>query len=258
MRSSLRFLQSFIGVGIITAIGACSTFGGGAERSSPELAGDAGRMARLEASIDAQAREVERIAADQDEMSHQLAGLDRAVRDIRAELKQIEGDASAGASEPDVSKIKDRLAGLERQVARVSTEVSALDNSVATLEAANDRTPRMAEPDSSESPAKPLNNAEPEADPEAFALHLASYRDADSLQSGWVAFQNRYAEFLGSLKPRVAILDLDDFGGRFYRLIAGPISSRQEAIDFCDRLHANDGYCEVTRFSGEELTEVTD
>lgn len=265
MRSSLRFLQSFVGVSMIAAIGACSTFGGGAEQGSGNLAGQAGRVANLEASIEAQSREIDRIVADQTEMSRQVDGLDRAVRELRADLNALAQSASGDSSAADVTDLKDRLTGLESQIARVSTEVSAIDQSVRELEANRPRNPvnEPSDPDpvantNSVSDLDGAVNGMPAEESEAFAVHLASYRDASTLESGWQTLQDRYADFLGPLEARVSMLDLDDFGGRFYRLVAGPIDSREEAVGYCDRLHADDGYCEVTRFSGQRLDEVAE
>ncbi|MCI5044766.1 MAG: SPOR domain-containing protein [Aquisalinus sp.] len=87
---------------------------------------------------------------------------------------------------------------------------------------------------------------------QVFALHLASYRNEQNASSGWNQLSRQFEMYLGGLEPRLRIIDIPA-KGTFFRLLAGPYSSRAEASSACEELKALGTYCSVMPFSGVNL-----
>lgn len=85
-----------------------------------------------------------------------------------------------------------------------------------------------------------------------YGLHLASYRVLDNAYSGWDVLLGRHGEELGLLEPRIAAADIPGLG-LHYRLKAGPLATREEAISLCERIKSAGDYCAVMAFDGEPL-----
>nr|GGH94984.1 hypothetical protein GCM10011355_10450 [Aquisalinus luteolus] len=85
-----------------------------------------------------------------------------------------------------------------------------------------------------------------------YGLHLASYRVIDNAYSGWDILLGRHTDELGILEPRIAAEDIPGLG-LHYRLKAGPLATREEAISLCERIKAGGDYCAVMAFDGEPL-----
>ena len=97
-------------------------------------------------------------------------------------------------------------------------------------------------------PAAPAPRAMPEG---GYALHLASYRQAEQADAGWQVLVNDHPLILGRLAPARAAVDLPE-QGRFHRLLAGPLPAGA-AEEHCAALEAEGGYCAVVPWSGTRL-----
>ncbi len=79
-----------------------------------------------------------------------------------------------------------------------------------------------------------------------FLLHLASFRTQGGADQEWQLLTRKFATLLGDLHPIIQSVDLGD-RGLFYRVQAGPISSRASARALCRQIEARDQYCQVYR-----------
>ncbi|GAK34059.1 hypothetical protein AQ1_01955 [alpha proteobacterium Q-1] len=86
-----------------------------------------------------------------------------------------------------------------------------------------------------------------------YAVHLASYRDAKAASEGWADLSNKYPALLSGLSPRLSVLDLEQMGGRFYRLVAGPFKEIAPARVLCSSLRESGAFCQLSNFDGEPL-----
>ncbi|WP_306253590.1 SPOR domain-containing protein [Parvularcula sp. IMCC14364] len=98
------------------------------------------------------------------------------------------------------------------------------------------------------------SSASVQSDPagNAYALHLASYRGESNAAKGWQVLARQYDMYLSGLEPRLRLVDLSA-KGTFYRLLAGPYYSRNEAASTCANLKALGAYCSVMPFTGVSL-----
>ncbi|MGB8842816.1 MAG: SPOR domain-containing protein, partial [Aliidongia sp.] len=88
-----------------------------------------------------------------------------------------------------------------------------------------------------------------------FAVQLAVYQKISGIAGGWRKYQSGFAEIIGKLEPRVAIVDLGDGRGPLYRLKAGPFGSAAAAETVCRRLKAAGAECKVSDFDGAPAAE---
>lgn len=86
-----------------------------------------------------------------------------------------------------------------------------------------------------------------------FALHLASYREQDSVATGARELRRRYDGVLGSRDFRTLSVHLGDGRGTFHRLKAGPFASRADATQACQQITSQGGYCAVEDFTGSPV-----
>lgn len=113
-----------------------------------------------------------------------------------------------------------------------------------------------ADPEPQPAPEEPQQNAAAEpAEPEtqeapaaaaegAFMVQLASASNQEAVEREWTRMQERHPEQLGGLSLNVERADLGD-RGVFYRLQAGPLSSRDAAESLCAELKAQQQDCLV-------------
>jgi len=85
-----------------------------------------------------------------------------------------------------------------------------------------------------------------------YGVHLASYRVIDNAYAGWDILLGRHINELGLLEPRIAAADIPGLG-LHYRLKAGPLATREEAISLCERIKTGGDYCAVMAFDGDPL-----
>lgn len=106
-------------------------------------------------------------------------------------------------------------------------------------------------------PAQVTARAQPvrrqSADP-PYAVHITSYKKRSNVGKDWKRLVGAHPEQLMGLRVRVTPIDLGPPRGRFYRLKAGPLPSRQFANDLCRSLRQRGLYCAVKRFTGQPPT----
>ncbi len=83
----------------------------------------------------------------------------------------------------------------------------------------------------------------------AMAVHLASYRDRDTLERGWRELRRKHPERLGALDVVVSRVDLGPEKGIFYRLKAGPLPDEVTAQELCRALQSAGQYCQTAFFA---------
>jgi Flp pilus assembly protein TadD len=88
-----------------------------------------------------------------------------------------------------------------------------------------------------------------------FALQLAVYQKVSVIAAAWQKYKSGYADVIGSLEPRVAMVDLGDGRGPLYRLKAGPFRSASAAEAACQRLKSAGSDCRVSDFDGAPAQE---
>lgn len=94
-----------------------------------------------------------------------------------------------------------------------------------------------------------LGGVPPLMDPNGWAVQIAAYRKLEHLAPGWTYLSQKYAHIIGGLEPRRSEVDhpQNEKGpvGFFYRLNAGPLTSREEAEDICAQMKNEGGECWV-------------
>jgi len=105
--------------------------------------------------------------------------------------------------------------------------------------------PKMAAPAPS-AMAKPLVEKGMAAKPTGPqpAVHLASYRSRKAAQSGWAKLKKAHRALLGKLEPEISKVNLGPGKGVFYRLKAGPVSTKASATSLCRKLKRRRQFCE--------------
>ena len=102
-------------------------------------------------------------------------------------------------------------------------------------------------------PAAPMKAAAPEAmaKPKAMmaagpqpGIHLASYRSRKQAERGWSQLRRAHKSLLQGLEPQITKVNLGPGKGVYYRLKAGPVTSRGNAASLCRQLKRRRQYCE--------------
>ncbi|MDA5194286.1 SPOR domain-containing protein [Govanella unica] len=100
--------------------------------------------------------------------------------------------------------------------------------------------------------AVPDNGVKPAVDGK-FGVHLASYRSPEMAAEGWRTLVKKFPTVLPLFTPQVAALVMGGKDGKYYRLIAGPLASREDAQKLCKKLADGADFCAPTELSGEPL-----
>lgn len=94
-----------------------------------------------------------------------------------------------------------------------------------------------------------LAGVPPLMDPTGWAVQIAAYRKLEHLAPGWSYLSSKYASIIGGLEPRRSEVNHPKATrgpvGFFYRLNAGPLRTKQEAVDVCTRMKARGAQCWV-------------
>jgi len=94
-----------------------------------------------------------------------------------------------------------------------------------------------------------LGGIPPLLEPSGWAVQIAAYRKIGHLAPGWEYLSTKYAHIIGGLEPRRSEVDhpQSDRGpvGFFYRLNAGPLTGRDQAVSICKKMQAEGGECWV-------------
>lgn len=92
-----------------------------------------------------------------------------------------------------------------------------------------------------------------------YRVHLMSVRSADGARDEWRRFQADHPELLGKLSLEIEEVDLGAEKGRWYRILAGPLS-KDKARNLCKAFKDVDIYCQVRpprEVSSDLVTEGT-
>lgn len=81
-------------------------------------------------------------------------------------------------------------------------------------------------------------------------LHLASYRSQKAAQDGWLQISKKHSAQLSSLNSTIRRVELGGGKGTFYRLLAGPIQTRDQAASLCQQLKRSSQYCDPLSLGG--------
>ena len=77
-----------------------------------------------------------------------------------------------------------------------------------------------------------------------YRVHLMSVRSADGARGEWERVRQENAELLGKLSLEIEEVDLGAEKGRWYRILAGPLS-KKKANEICRALEKKEIYCQV-------------
>ncbi|MHA1597488.1 MAG: tetratricopeptide repeat protein [Alphaproteobacteria bacterium] len=77
------------------------------------------------------------------------------------------------------------------------------------------------------------------------ALHLASYRSLKDAERGWSQLRRAHKSELAGLESEISKVNLGP-KGTFYRLKAGPLADKAEAVSLCKKLKRKRQFCEAT------------
>ena len=86
------------------------------------------------------------------------------------------------------------------------------------------------------------------------AAHIASYRERELAQQGWLVFSQ--SEAFEGLRARVEPVELDS--GSWLRLKAGPFDDAEQVRQFCEPIRSRGDWCAITDFSGDPVDNSTD
>jgi len=76
------------------------------------------------------------------------------------------------------------------------------------------------------------------------AVHLASYKSKRDASRGWTQLKRAHRGLLGGLQSEVTQVNLGPGKGVFYRLLAGPLDSKNAASGLCRKLKSKRQFCE--------------
>lgn len=87
----------------------------------------------------------------------------------------------------------------------------------------------------------------PLVDPEGWSVQIAAYRRTENFLKGQAQYWARFNDILGPVEPRRSEVDFGDRAepprGFFYRLNAGPLKDRAEAVALCAAMSEAGGPC---------------
>lgn len=96
-------------------------------------------------------------------------------------------------------------------------------------------------------PERDVSGLPPLVDPEGWSVQIAAYRRTDNFLKGQAQYWARFSDILGPVEPRRSEVDFGDRSdpprGFFYRLNAGPLKDRAEAVALCAAMSAAGGPC---------------
>lgn len=75
-------------------------------------------------------------------------------------------------------------------------------------------------------------------------IHLSSLRSEKAAKKEWEALKRAFPEQLSAMSPRFTRTEIAE-RGTFYRVLAGPLPSKQAAKQLCGALKAKKQYCQV-------------
>ncbi|MEM8687526.1 MAG: SPOR domain-containing protein [Pseudomonadota bacterium] len=162
-----------------------------------------------------------------------------------------------------IGQLNKRILALESELRAVQSQNVALSRTVRQLTERTEFTtasiPNAARAAAAPQSTRRQNNAltvpvRPSGSERGVGLHLATFRDPVALAKGWASLQKLEKTLLGELTAHAKAVRSSS-GGTLYRLIAGPLSSQNEARLRCARLKTNKRFCEVSQELGSPLAQ---
>lgn len=212
------------------------------------------------------------------------ASLMKAAKDFGNNISEAQSRPPTGVEwvgeEAAVSAAPGRPQGIVEETATAMTAPEKADPAAAGSEAAivNDPAPVPAplpstqQPPGAMDPTGPMAEAKPAAPPRPklkpsqpagtaakeasgatktadsskapMVIHLSSLRSEKAAKKEWEALKRAFPEQLSAMSPRFARTEIAQ-RGTFYRVLAGPLPSKQAAKQLCGALKAKKQYCQV-------------
>jgi hypothetical protein len=76
-----------------------------------------------------------------------------------------------------------------------------------------------------------------------YVLHLASYRRVEDADRGWAEMLEGHGDLLQGLELSIRRVEIPE-RGTFFRIHAGPVAERADALALCNRLNSRGTYCQ--------------
>ncbi len=162
-----------------------------------------------------------------------------------------------------IGQLNKRILALESELRAVQSANVSLSQTVKQLAARGEFTtasiPNQARttsaPKSTIRQNNALSNANLRGSVNGVGMHLATFRDPATLSRGWKSLQKLEKKNLAGLVPFAKPVR-SSTGGLLYRLIAGPVSTADEATLRCARMKTNKRFCQVSQDLGSPLAQV--
>lgn len=190
------------------------------------------------------------------ELVHQIRTYNVQISDLERKLSNVKRDPQAAAQltrvRADVAVVREQVKKLEGRVFSVEmseqSDVFDPTGTQTSVVGGNEASTQL-----SNKPQVPVNNKAREQQV-FYGVHLASYRSAEQVGSGWSGLTQAYQNDLKGLTPLIYTQSQEGIG-TFLRLIAGPLISEQEASALCDRIRkiGTEQYCKVSEYQGEPI-----
>ena len=81
----------------------------------------------------------------------------------------------------------------------------------------------------------------------AYRVQMASLKSRAAVQKNWASLKRKHPDLLGKLQLNIQSVQLSGGRGTFYRMQAGPMTSRAQANSLCARLKSRKQGCIVVR-----------
>ncbi|MCP5076169.1 MAG: SPOR domain-containing protein [Rhodobacteraceae bacterium] len=159
-----------------------------------------------------------------------------------------------------IGQLNKRVFALESELRAVRSANVSLKQTVQqlavgrelTTASINPQSRKTAGPKSTRSQNNALSSSDLRGLDSGVGLHLATFRDPTTLSKGWSSLQSLEKGLLNGLSPFAKPVR-SSTGGVLYKLIAGPIATKNEATLRCARLKTNKRFCEVSQDLGSPL-----
>ena len=164
-------------------------------------------------------------------------------RDLSSLLKRV------AAVEAELRQVRSDNQGLQDQIRQLVARDSIVTSSVrkrSTIPAGGFRTSTV--------PAQ-NGGSLPRAQGGSLGIHLATFADPAALTVAWNSLKDGEEAMLSQLSPFARSI-ISASGDTLYRLIAGPVPTRNEAVSLCQRLKARNRFCKVSQKLGTPLAQV--
>lgn len=178
-----------------------------------------------------------------------------------ATIPQSSPAPSAGSSR-DLSSVLNRVAALETQLQQMRTQNRFLEDRVRQLIARDSiitssigKQPASGGSQFRTSTVPSQNGGNLPRAQGGLGIHLATFADPAALTVAWNSLKDGEEAMLSRLSPFARAI-ISSSGERLYRLIAGPVPTRDEAASLCQRMKARNRFCKISEKLGTPLAQV--